>query len=116
MTPRAVRAVVGLVCVAGISGMIAGSIADNNAVAMTCGLVTAVAALCLIVATAVGKGAEPRRHDDGDSGSENSGNAGAELEARITRLVEQGADETAVRALAQAGVELGRKGSTRRGR
>ena len=39
--------------VAGIAGMIVGSIADNNGVAITFGLITAVAAVGLILVTAV---------------------------------------------------------------
>jgi hypothetical protein len=98
MTTGAVRAVVIPVCVAGIGGMIAGSIADNNALAMTFGLVAAVAALCLIVATAVSRGSTPPRAEQ----------AGEEVESRIAQLVEQGADEQAVRGLVQAAVRLGR--------
>ena len=102
MTPGAVRAVVIAVCVAGIAGMIAGSIADNNAVAMTFGLLAAVAALCLIVASAVTS-----------PGPVDPDLAGADVEARVARLVEQGADEAAVRGLVRAAVDLGRKtGST----
>lgn len=59
MTPTAVRRVVVVVGALGIAGMIAGSIADNNGVALTFGLVTAVAVLCLMVATAVGGPPEP---------------------------------------------------------
>ena len=97
MTTRAVRVLVALVCAGGIAGMIVGSIANNNAVAMTFGLVTAAAALCLIVATAVTK---PTGQDD----------AGAEVEARIARLVEQGVDEAELRALVRASVQVGRSG------
>ena len=53
MTPGAVRGAVIVVCVGGIAGMIIGSVADNNAVALTFGLVTAAAVACLIVVTAV---------------------------------------------------------------
>ena len=53
MSPRVVRRVVIGVCVAGIAGMIVSSIADNTGAALTAGLVTAIAVLCLIVATAV---------------------------------------------------------------
>lgn len=97
MSTRTVRVLVALVCAAGIAGMIIGSIADNNAIAMTFGLLTAAAALCLIVATAVTK---PAPQDD----------AGAEVEARIARLVEQGADEAELRALVRASVQIGRGG------
>ena len=53
MTARAVRRLVAVVCVAGIAGMIASSIADNNGAAITFGVITAVAVLCSMTATAV---------------------------------------------------------------
>jgi hypothetical protein len=112
MTPGAVRAVVIPVCVAGIGGMIAGSIADNNALAMTFGLMAAVAALCLIVATAVSRGSTPPTGASGapgESAGEQVGEeVGEEVEARIAELVGQGADEGVVRGLVQAAVRLGR--------
>jgi hypothetical protein len=101
MTARRVRVAVALVCVAGIAGMIAGSIADNNAVAMTFGLLTAVAALCLIVASAVTA-----------PGPVDPDLAGADVEARIARLVEQGGDEKALRDLVRAALKLSRAAST----
>ena len=54
----AVRVVTITVSGAGIVGMIVGSIADNNGVAVTFGLITAAAVLCLITTSAV---APPRR-------------------------------------------------------
>ena len=105
MTTRAVRVLVALVCAGGIAGMIVGSIADNNAVAMTFGLVTAAAALCLIVATAVTKPSVASTDVDVDIEA-----AGADVEARIARLVEQGADEAELRALVRASVQVGRSG------
>lgn len=97
ISARAVRVVVFVVGGAGIAGMIVGSIVDNNGVALTFGLVTAVAALCLIVATAVGS---PRAGNDAA--------AGTEVEDRITALVAAGADESALRDLVSAAVRLGR--------
>ena len=93
---RIVRWIVIGVCGAGIAGMIVGSVADNNAVALTFGLVTAAAVLCLIVATAVSPA--PRFDDD----------RAARVEELIGRLVSAGADEAAVRALAREAVRLGR--------
>jgi len=52
-TARLVRATVIAICAIGIAGMIAGSIADNNGIALTFGLITATSILCLMVATAV---------------------------------------------------------------
>ena len=98
MSARGLRRVVFVVCVAGIAGMIVGSIADNNAVAMTFGLATAVAVLCLIVVNAVMGG-------PGDPDL-----TARDVEYRVERLVEHGADEGELRALVRAAVKLGRSG------
>jgi hypothetical protein len=93
------------VFVAGIVGMIVGSIADNNGVAVTFGLVTAAAALGLILITAVvptDAFAAPVRFDE----------ASAErIEAAIAELVADGADEEQVRQLVRDAVRLGRSRS-----
>ena len=98
MTPGAVRGAVIVVCVGGIAGMIIGSIADNNAVALTFGLVTAAAVACLIVVTAVtaptAGGTEERAE---------------RVEELIQRLVSAGADEDDVRSLVREAVGLGAK-------
>jgi len=96
MSLSALRVAVFVVCVLGIAGMIVGSIADSNAVAMTFGLATAVAVLLLIVANAVHVGPgdpEPLARD---------------VEARVERLVASGADEREVRGLVRAAAKLGR--------
>ena len=101
MSPQVVRRVVIAVCVAGIAGMIASSIADNNGAALTAGLVTAVAVLCLIVATAV-TGA-------GRVGAEaHLELLAADVEDRVAAVVAAGAPEPEVRALVGAAVKLGR--------
>jgi hypothetical protein len=92
---RPLRVVLRLVAAAGIPGVIAGSIAENDAVAMTFGAITAVAAFGLIVATAA---APP----DPDA-------VGGALEERIARLVAGGADETEVRALVADAVRFGQQ-------
>src|SRR5687768_11239199 len=98
MSPRGVRRVVIAVCVAGIAGMIVSSIADNTGAALTAGLITAIAVLCLIVATAVtaarGVGVQELLAND--------------VEERVESLVADGADEADVRALVSAAVKLGR--------
>lgn len=101
MTPRAVRLIVIVVNVLGIAGMIIGSIADNNGVAISFGLVTAVAALCLIVATATGGPDAFGRAPAFDAGT------ASELEDRIGVLVEAGAQESEVRDLVRLAVRLG---------
>jgi len=87
-----------------IAGMVVGSIADNNGVAVTFGLAGAVAALGLILVTSVG-GPDvfdaPARYDE---------SAAAELDRRIGELVDGGADEERVRDLVRAAVRLGRSG------
>ena len=101
MSPRTVRRVVVVVCVLGIGGMIAGSIADNSGAALTAGLVTAAASLCLMVATAV---AAPTPAMAG-AGAEAQA---AAVEEQVAVLVRGGADEAEVRALVGAAVALGR--------
>ena len=104
MSPQVVRRVVIAVCVAGIAGMIASSIADNNGAALTAGLVTAVAVLCLIVATAV-TGA-------GRVGAEaHLEQLASDVEDRVQAVVATGADESQIRDLVGAAVRLGRAGA-----
>lgn len=99
MSARAVRRVVLAVFVAGIAGMIAFSIADSTGGALTAGLVTAAASLCLMVATAVGAGAPGPADPEAQA---------ADVEARVVDLVERGAEEADVRALVRAAIGLGR--------
>jgi hypothetical protein len=105
VSPRNIRRVVYAVFVAGIAGMIVGSITDNNGVAVTFGLVTAAAALGLILITSVvdaGGFELPVAFDE----------QSAELsESRIVALVEAGADERSVRDLVRDAVRLGRSTS-----
>lgn len=100
MSPRAVRRVVLAVCVAGIGGMIASSIADNTGAALTAGLVTAVAVLCLIVTTAV--------TGDKIAAESHLELLAADVEERVARVVAQGAAEDDARELVRAAVKLGR--------
>jgi hypothetical protein len=100
---RVVRWVVIGVCAVGIAGMIVGSVADNNDVALTFGLITAAAVLCLMVATAVTPpstaGTAAATFDEGQA---------ARVEQLVERLVAQGAAEDAVRRLVREAVRLGR--------
>src|SRR5688500_14857227 len=98
MSPRVVRRVVIAVCVAGIAGMIVSSIADNTGAALTAGLVTAIAVLCLIVATAV----------TGAHGVGISDLLASDVEERVEALAAEGADEADLRALVSAAVKLGK--------
>ena len=99
MSPRSVRRAVIAVCVLGIAGMIAGSVADNNGAAMTAGIVTAVAVLCLIVTTAV---TAPAVEDDPAAEA-----LAEDVERRIQQLVDAGVAEEEVRTLVGAAVKLG---------
>jgi ABC-type Na+ efflux pump permease subunit len=94
------------VCAIGIAGMIVGSVADNNALALTFGLITAAAVLCLMVATAVSPPATTAKaaattpvFDEGQA---------ARVEHLVSRLVAEGAREEAVRQLVGEAVRLGR--------
>lgn len=62
MTLKAVRRIVAVICVVGVAGMIASSAAESSGAALTFGLITAVAVLCSMVATAVTSGC--RREPD----------------------------------------------------
>jgi hypothetical protein len=108
VSPRLVRRVVLGVFVLGIGGMIAGSIADNNGMAITFGLITAVAALGLVLVTSVsppGSLAKP----GAPVTTEEDERLAADLEARIEQLVADGADEETVRKLVGRAVEMGRR-------
>jgi len=120
MSPRILRRIVWLVFVAGIAGMIVGSIKESSGGAITAGIVTAIAAVGLILITAVappGSLAKPTSAKDDDP---TSGGAGAptsavvderlalDVEQRINELVAQGADEDDVRSLVARAVDLGR--------
>jgi len=104
MTPRVIRRIVLVVFVAGIAGMIAGSIADRTGVAITFGLVTAVAAVNLILVSAVA----PPGSLSGRAREAVDEQTAAEVERRVRQLVDAGADEQAVRELVHRAVQLGR--------
>src|SRR5690349_4047023 len=103
--------------------MIVGSILDNNGVAITFGLVTAAAALGLILVTMVVPaeafhrpegdrfaGADDRRAPaDKDAGSEDDERAGARIEEQVDVLVAAGADEREVRELVRRVMAFARR-------
>lgn len=107
LSPRLVRRIVLVVFVLGIGGMIAGSIMDNNGFAITFGLLTAVAALALVLVTSV---SPPDALAGSDLAPLVDERLAADLEARIDALVLAGADEEQVRRLVGRAVELGRSG------
>jgi hypothetical protein len=91
------------VCVIAIAGMIVTSVTENTGAAITFGLVAAGAIVCLILVTAAAGpgafGAPPAVDQD----------AAIDLERRIERLVEAGADEAEVRSLVRATARLTRR-------
>ena len=106
---RLVRRGVMAVSVLGIGGMIAGSILDNNGIAITFGLVTAVAVGFLILLTAViGRDAFRPSGLAADGPPSVDERVAADVEARIERLVAAGADEREVRQLVTRAIDLGR--------
>ena len=106
--PRAIRRIVIIVFVLGIGGMIAGSILDNNGFAITFGLITAVAALALVLVTQVSPpGALAKTGEPAPLVVDER--LAADLESRINALVSDGADETQVRKLVGRAIELGRQ-------
>ncbi len=106
MSPRGIRRVVWLVFLAGVAGMIVGSIADNNGIAITFGLLTAAAAVGLILVSSVAPPSAFRKPDD--EVTEFDETTAADVETRIAALVAAGADERTVRQLVQQAVRLGR--------
>ncbi len=117
MSPRLIRRLVVLVFVGGIAGMIVGSIKDSNGAAITAGIITATAALGLILITSVapsGSLARPARtsgEDDGGTGADAAPvfdeRIARDVEARVQALVVAGADEDEVRKLVRRAIDLG---------
>ncbi len=95
-----------VVWVAGIAGMIVSSVnGNNNGWVVTCGCITAVAAICLFSATAATRRDRIDVFEDADA---------ERLEDRVQALINDGADETAVRDLVRDALRLARnRGATR---
>jgi hypothetical protein len=102
MSPRWIRRIVLATCALGIVGMIVASIADRTGAAITAGLVTAVAVLCMLLVTAVAPPSAfgPPVVDE---------QAAADVERRIADLVAAGAEEAEVRSLVRAAVRMARR-------
>jgi multisubunit Na+/H+ antiporter MnhB subunit len=95
MSPRWIRRIVLVTFVLGIAGMIVASIAERTGAALTAGLVTAVAMLCLVLVTSV---APPDRFGSPIVDEE----AAADVERRVSDLVSAGVDEAELRSLVRA--------------
>ena len=98
MSITAVRRIVLGVCVVGVAGMIATSIADAADGALAFGLVTAVGVVCLLVVSSVVSAGAPADMET----------QAARVEATVQELVAGGADEHTVRRLVGEAVRLGR--------
>ena len=103
---RIVRWVVIGVCVVGIAGMIVGSVVDNNDIALTFGLITAAAVLCLMVATAVSPPSAASKTAAAAPAFDEA--QAARVERLVDGLVAAGADESDIRRLVGEAVRLGR--------
>ena len=106
--PRAIRRIVITVFILGIGGMIAGSILDSNGFAITFGLITAIAALALVLVTQVSPPGSLAKRSKSETPVVDEQLA-ADLESRISTLVAEGADETDLRKLVGRAIELGRQ-------
>ena len=82
-------------CALGIVGMIVASIAERTGAAITAGMVTAVAVVCMVLVTAVSPPEAFGRPVVDEA-------AAADVERRIAELVAAGADEAEVRSLVRA--------------
>lgn len=102
MSPRWIRRLVLVTCVLGIAGMIVGSIAERTGFAITAGLVTAVAVVCMLLVTAV---APPSSFGPPVVDPETA----ADVERRVEALVAAGADEAEVRSLVRAVSRMARQ-------
>jgi hypothetical protein len=96
--------------------MIATTIAGHNGAAMTFGISTAVAILCLMVATAVTVGPPaPSGGRPARPGGDDVETTAARVEEGVAALVQAGAEEPAVRGLVRDAVLLGRQSAKGRG-
>ncbi len=108
ISPRLVRRGVVAVFIAGIIGMIVSSILDSTGGAITFGLLTAVAAIALVLVTSVSPPGALGR--DGTSVVTDE-RVAADLETRVAALVESGTDEEQLRRLVTRAIEFGRGGA-----
>jgi len=121
VSARTVRVIVAIICVGGVAGMIASTITHHDGAALTFGIITAIAILCSMVATAVTRGPSrasitPEPALGISSFEAHSGDFEAEaarLEAAVDALVEAGTDEPSLRDLVRLAVRLGRADTIR---
>jgi len=109
ISPRLVRRAVLGIFVSGIIGMIVSSILESTGGAITFGLLTAVAALALVLVTSVSPPGALAKPGSGSGIADDR--VAADLESRVTALVDAGADEDQVRRLVSRSIEYGRGGA-----
>ena len=107
VSPRLIRRLVISVFVAGIVGMIVSSILASNGAATTFGLITAVAAMGLVLVTSVTPPSALTKPGTATPTTLDPVIA-TDVETRVEALVAEGADESAVRRLVSRAIELGR--------
>lgn len=100
MTLRTLRTICAAIFVAGIAGLIVGSVLDNNGAVLTVGLVTVVAAVALLSASSVARREPIDAFEEADA---------ERLESSVQQLVAAGAAETDVRNLVREAIRLGRR-------
>ena len=100
MTLRALRTICAAVFVSGIAGLIIGSVLNNNGAVLTVGLVTVVAAVSLLAASAVVRREPIDAFEEADA---------ERLESSVQHLVATGAPEADVRNLVREAMRLGRR-------
>ena len=109
VSPRLVRRFVLVVFVGGIITMIVSSILDSTGGAITFGLITAVAAITLVLVTSVSPPGALSKH--GGVSPEIDERVADDLEQRVRSLTEAGADEDQLRKLVSRAIEFGRGGA-----
>ena len=98
---RVIRVACVVCFVGGIAGMIVASLADNNVGAvLTAGIISAIAAIVLLAVSTVTAQRRLAEFDDADAEI---------LEHGVRRLVEDGANELALRDVVRRAIELGRR-------
>lgn len=98
---RVIRVACVVCFVGGIAGMIVASLADNNVGAvLTAGILSAIAAIVLLAVSTVTAQRRLAEFDDADAEI---------LEHGVRRLVEDGANELALRDVVRRAIELGRR-------
>ena len=109
ISARAVRLTAVGTCVFGIAGMIVTSALNHNGAAITFGVITTVAILCSMVATAVAADAlgQPRVMAAGGTEAPSEALA-AIVEDQLQVMIGAGVDEGALRQLVGEAVRLGR--------